>query len=76
MGIKAFKKYKTRVFNKIEKKTIIFSNINIIAYPAADNTYQVTFNEYYKSRTFEFNGDKTLLVRLNDSNKLKIFIEK
>jgi murein L,D-transpeptidase YafK len=76
MKIDTFKKYKTRVFNKDEKKTIIFSDISVIAYPASENVYQVTFKEYYKSKTFEFNGDKTLLVRLDNMNKLKIFIEK
>ncbi|WP_373070477.1 murein L,D-transpeptidase family protein [Sulfurimonas sp.] len=76
MQIDTFKKYKTRVFKKDEKKTIIFSDISVIAYPASQDVYQVTFKEYYKSRTFEFNGDKTLIVRLDDMNKLKIFIEK
>lgn len=76
MGIDNFSRYKTRVFNKIEKKTIIFSNINILPYPDTKNVYQITFREYYKSPTFEFDGDKILLVRLDDMNKLKIFIEK
>jgi murein L,D-transpeptidase YafK len=76
MRIDEFKRYKTRVFAKVEKKTIIFSNISIIAYPDTQNVYQITFREYYKSRSFEFNGDKTLLVRLDDTNKIHIFIEK
>ena len=76
MDLKRFSKYKKRVFNKSESKTIQFSDINIIAYPASENIFQITFKEYYKSKTFEFSGDKTLLVRLNGSNKLKIFIEK
>jgi len=76
MNFKTFSKYKTRVFEKSEKKKIKFSNINVIEYPATENVYQITFEEYYKSDTFEFNGEKVLLVRLEDSNKLKIFIEK
>lgn len=76
MKIDSFKRYKTRVFNKDERKIIRFSDINVIAYPGSENTYQITFKEYYKSRSFEFSGDKILLVRLNDENKLKIFIEK
>lgn len=76
MNIDTFKSYKTRVFNKTEKKTIMFSDINVIAYPDSENIFQITFKEYYKSRSFEFSGDKILLVRLNDMNKLEIFIEK
>jgi murein L,D-transpeptidase YafK len=76
MRIDAFKSYKRRVFNKDERKIIRFSDINVIAYPGSENVYQITFKEYYKSRSFEFNGDKVLLVRLDDENKLQIFIEK
>jgi len=76
MKIDAFRKYKKRVFNKDEKKIIRFSDISVIAYPGSKNVYQITFNEYYKSSSFEFNGDKTLLVRLDNLDKLKIFIEK
>jgi murein L,D-transpeptidase YafK len=76
MRIDAFKSYKRRVFNKDERKIIRFSDINVIAYPGSENVYQITFKEYYKSKSFEFNGDKVLLVRLDDENKLQIFIEK
>ena len=76
LKLKTFSKYKKRIFKKNEKKKIHFSDINVIAYPAVEDTYQITFKEYYKSNTFEFEGDKVLIVRLDDSNKLKIFIEK
>lgn len=76
MNLERFKKYKTRVFKKIEKKTIIFRDINIVPYPDTKDIYQITFYEHYKSDTFEFNGDKTLIVRLDESNKMKILTEK
>jgi len=76
MNFDRFKKYKTRVFKKIEKKTIIFKDINVVPYPDTKDIYQITFYEYYKSDTFEFSGDKTLIIRLDESNKIKILTEK
>jgi len=76
MDFDKFKTYKTRVFKKIEKKTIIFKDINVVPYPDTNNIYQITFYEYYKSDTFEFSGEKTLIVRLDKSNKMKILTEK
>ncbi len=76
MKIDQFKKYKTRVFKKNEKKIILFSDIHIIPYPNTKDIYQITFKEYYKSKTFEFNGDKILMVRIDKNNNFKIFIEK
>ncbi len=75
MDFESFKKYKTRVFNKLEKKTIIFNNINVIPYPNHENTYEVTFKEFYTSNSFTFAGDKTLMINM-DNNKIKIFTEK
>ncbi len=71
-----FKRYKTRVFKKIEKKTILFKNVNVIPYPNTSNVYQITFKEHYKSNSFEFLGDKTLMVRFDADRKMKIFTEK
>ncbi|MEA3331762.1 MAG: L,D-transpeptidase family protein [Campylobacterota bacterium] len=76
MNLNRFKKYKTRIFQKNEKKTIIFNNINIIPYPNTLNIYQITFKEFYQSKNFQFEGKKTLMVRLNKNNKIKIFTEK
>lgn len=76
MKFDRFKKYKTRVFKKIEKKTIIFNSINVIPYPNTDNIYQITFKELYKSDTFKFSGDKTLVVKLDETNSMKILTEK
>jgi len=75
MKIDTFKKYKTRVFKKVEKKSIIFTNLNVIPYPNNHNTFEITFKELYKSDTFKFIGNKILIVKL-DNNKIKILTEK
>ncbi len=75
MNIKSFTKYKTRIFKKNEKKTIIFNNINIIPYPGTQNMYKVTFSEIYKSNSFSFSGEKVLILKVED-NKIKIITEK
>jgi len=74
MDIKRFTKYKTRIFNKKEKKRIIFSNINIIPYPETQNIYKITFKEDYKSSSFSFVGNKILMAKLIN-NKLNIITE-
>ena len=76
MKIESFKKYKTRVFQKDEKKTIIFKNINILHYPNTENTFEITFKEFYKSDTFEFIGNKILIVKIDTNNNIKILTEK
>ncbi len=76
MDFSKFKRYKTRIFRKIEKKTIIFTDINVVPYPNTKNSYQITFKEYYKSKSFEFSGNKSLMIRVNKSNQIKIFTEK
>lgn len=76
MDIEKFRSYKTRVFQKGEKKTIIFNNINVLPYPNSSNIYEITFQEHYKSDTFEFNGDKTLIIELDENRKIKILTEK
>lgn len=76
MSFDKFKNYKTRVFKKVEKKSIVFQNINIVPYPNSQNIYQITFKELYKSDSFEFIGDKTLIITLNENNQIKILTEK
>lgn len=76
MNINTFQIYKTRVFKKTERKSIVFKNINIIPYPNSTNKYQVTFKEIYKSDTFEFIGDKVLIITLNDDGFMNIITEK
>jgi len=75
MNFNKFKKYKTRIFKKIEKKTIIFNNINITPYPDTSNIYQIIFKEFYKSNSFKFIGNKTLIVKI-ENNNIKILTEK
>lgn len=76
MDINKFTKYKTRVFKKVEDKSIIFNNINVIPYPNSDMTFQITFKEFYKSDTYEFIGNKTLIVKIDNNNNMKIITEK
>ena len=76
MNIKKFTNYKTRIFKKGEDKSIIFNNINVIPYPNTNNIFQITFKEFYKSDTYKFTGNKTLIVRINEDNKMKILTEK
>jgi len=76
MKIEAFKKYKTRIFKKQEKKTITFNNINIIPYPNTTDKYEITFKEIYVSPSYRFSGNKTLLVKLDEKSKMKIITEK
>ena len=75
MKYKTFINYKKRIFKKQEKKKIIFTNINVIPYPGTTNLYKISFKEFYKSKSFEFNGDKVLMAKLID-NKIKILTEK
>ena len=76
MKYERFVKYKTRIFNKDEKKKIIFKNITVMPYPNTIDTFQVTFKEYYSSTSFTFEGDKVLMVKLTKDNSFQIFTEK
>jgi len=76
MTYEKFKTYKTRVFNKKEKKKILFNNINVIPYPNGPNVFQITFKEYYTSSSFKFEGDKVLIVKFDDNTNFKILTEK
>jgi murein L,D-transpeptidase YafK len=75
MNLERFIKYKTRIFNKKEKKDIIFTQINVIPYPNSDDLYKISFKEQYKSNSFSFTGDKVLIVKLKDKS-FKILTEK
>jgi len=75
MNKENFSKYKRRVFNKKENKTIIFNKLNVIPYPGSKNLFKVTFYEIYKSNSFTFTGDKVLILKLEDST-IKIITEK
>lgn len=75
MNYKRFLKYKKRIFQKRETKEIIFNNLSIVPYPDSSNIYKISFQEQYKSKSFEFSGDKVLIVKF-DNNRLKIITEK
>jgi len=75
MGYKSFIAYKARIFKKQEKKEIVFSDLNVIPYPSTTDLYKISFKEFYKSNSFEFTGDKVLIVKLVN-NKMKILTEK
>jgi murein L,D-transpeptidase YafK len=75
LNLESFKRYKRRVFNKKESKTIIFKNINVVPYPNIEGTYKITFDEIYKSNSFSFTGKKTLIVQLKDA-QLQIITER
>lgn len=75
MNYDEFKKYKTRLFKKNEKKTILFNNISVIKYPNTTDIYQIKFTELYNSKSVKFNGEKILMIQI-DGSKMKIFTEK
>jgi len=71
-----FIKHKKRVFERKEKKTIKFSNINIIPYPNDENKkiFKVVMDEYYKTKNYKFNGKKELYIEISN-DKFKILTE-
>ena len=75
MDLNKFKQYKTTIFNRGQNKTIIFNDINIVPYPSYKDTYELTFKEFYRSNNYKFTGNKTLLLRINENNKMQIFTE-
>ena len=76
MKYSRFVKYKTRIFKKQEKKKIIFNDINVIPYPNSSDIFQITFKEFYTSNSFQFEGNKILMVKVDANNNFKIFTEK
>ena len=75
MNLQNFVNYKTRIFSKNEKKTIIFNEINIIPYPNTEDIYKITFIETYHSNNFSFIGKKVLIIKLANK-KMEIITEK
>lgn len=75
-SFKKFARYKKRIFNRKEKKTIEFFNINIIPYPndLDKKLFKVIMDEAYKTKNHVFNGKKELYLELiND--KISILTE-
>lgn len=76
MEIAKFKEYKKRVFSKNERKSIVFKDLTVVAYPNDDGIFYISFYEQYRSDSFSFNGNKTLIAKLDEQNRLKIIAEK
>ncbi|WP_321311898.1 L,D-transpeptidase family protein [Halarcobacter sp.] len=76
MDLERFRNYKERIFSKKEKKTILFSNINIVPYPNAlnKNMFKVIMDEDYKTKYYTFVGKKELYIEVKD-NQIKILAE-
>ncbi len=75
MDIQKFKTYKTRIFKKNESKQIRFSDLVVLPYPGANNTYLIRFHEDYNAAGYSFNGEKTLIVTLQE-NSFSILTER
>ena len=76
MNLAQFKAYKERIFAKDEAKTIALDRLNIIPYPGEKrNLFWVTFNQLYISDSHRFEGEKSLLVRLNANQSISILTE-
>lgn len=76
MNFNQFSSFKERLFAKDESKSIVFNNINIIPYPGEKrNLFWVTFNQLYISDSHRYEGEKSLLVRLNSDQSVSILTE-
>ena len=79
MKLKAFTKFKEKIFSKNENKIIVFKNISISPYPNTQNKtmYRIKFLEEYKSLStkYQFNGIKELYISMDDG-KMSILAEK
>jgi len=74
-NFKQFKTYKERVFAKKESKEIFFKQLTILPYPGSDNQlFMISFYETYYAPTYNFEGEKTLMVRF-DGNMMQIIAE-
>lgn len=73
---KAFKRYKKYIFSRNEKKTIKFTNINIMPYPNSSNKrmFKVVMDQYYKTKSYFFEGVKELYLEV-DNGKVSILSE-
>ncbi len=76
MTINQFKKYKSTIFSRKEKKKIEFSDINISPYPNSLNKqmFKVEMHEKYKTKYYSFIGKKELFLEIKN-NKIKILAE-
>ncbi len=74
--LEKFTQYKTKIFQRKEKKKIKFSNINVIPYPndLGKNLYKVIMDEEYSTKRYQFVGKKELYVEIKN-NAFKILTE-
>lgn len=75
-SLEEFSKYKKRLFKRNEKKTIEFTNINVVPYPNDMNKklFKVIMDEVYKTRSYQFKGKKELYLEIV-GNKISILSE-
>lgn len=76
-GKKEFSSMKKSIFSRKENKIIRFTNITISPYPSTKmkNIYRITFDEYYKTKHYKFEGKKELYVKM-ENKQMKIIAEK
>lgn len=78
MKIGAFRAFKKQVFDREERKTIAFNDINIAPYPNSENVemFRITFLEDYRASSgYAFKGTKELYVAIK-GGKMSILVEK
>lgn len=72
-----FIEYKSNIFKTKERKRINFSKLSVTPYPNIKNEkiFVLNFHESYKSKRHQFEGKKTLYVKL-ENQKMKIIVER
>ncbi|NOX15286.1 MAG: L,D-transpeptidase family protein [Epsilonproteobacteria bacterium] len=77
MRKKSFARMKKIIFDRDEKKSIIFKNINISPLPniKGEKLFKIAFYEIYSTRKHKYKGNKELYVRLKN-DKILILAEK
>jgi len=71
-NFKAFKKHKRYIFSRNEKKTIEFTNINIMPYPNSLNKkmFKIVMDQHYKTKSYFYEGIKELYIQVKDDKIL------
>lgn len=71
-----FKRYKSAIFSRNERKQITFSNIDIIPYPntSKKKLFKIEMKQDYWAPSFQSSGTKTLYVELKNG-KMSILTE-
>ncbi len=74
-GLDAFREYKKRIFAKGEAKEIYFSQIAVLPYPTeGQELYMIIFHEKYRAQSYQFDGEKTLITTL-ENTQMRIIAE-